>query len=76
IPAGRSVEKSLSLLQLGLSSANNTVVVNPVGNIGAGLLWSCYIDSNDLDRVVIRLFNSNSIDVTTADFPWKVSVFL
>lgn len=76
IPARSCIEKSLSLLQLGLSSANNTVVVNPVGNIGAGLLWSCYIDSNDLDRVVIRLFNSNSIDVTTADFPWKVSVFL
>ena len=51
----------------------DTIIATPIGDPGAGVVWSAYINSNN--QVMIRFTNSTTIQRTINAINWRIDLF-
>jgi len=78
VPAQGMVERTVTVTGA-VTSLQTACVATPAGNIGANLIWSCYVSAFDAGAntttVTIRVVNPTAAAIASTQLAWRVKVF-
>ena len=77
VPAQGMVERTVTVTGA-VTSLQTACVATPAGNIGANLIWSCYVSAFDAEAntttVTIRVVNPTAAAIASTQLAWRVQV--